>query len=272
MNKLIEVEQVSFAYEPGMNVLNQLSIAFAPGVTAVLGENGAGKTTLMKLLKGLLKPTAGRIKIGGRDTRQYSAAEIARHVGMIFQNPDEQIFKSSVLDEVMFGPLQIGQSPAEAKERALAALAALDLSDVEKENPYDLSYAARKRIGIASILAMNPEAIIFDEPTIAQDQQGLRRIGQIMSELKAEGKTVIAILHDMEFAARYCERIVLLARGGVIADGPPALVFANDDWLRQAGVKAPGLVRLGQALQLSQTTVTVEQFSQAFRTEKLRAD
>jgi energy-coupling factor transport system ATP-binding protein len=268
MSVRIVVDYVHFEYMPGQPVLRDVSLQFDAGTTAIIGQNGAGKTTLMKLLNGLLKPTQGSVLVGDLNTRDHEAGRISKHVGLVFQNPDDQIFKSRVLDEVMFGPLNIGMSEAEARESALAALKAVELDGFVEENPYDLSYAQRKRICIASILAMQTPVVVFDEPTISQDAYTLRMMGRIIQDLKAAGRTVIAIVHDMNFVAEYFDRIVTMAEGQVVADGLPQDVFVNEPALRRAHVDAPAMVKLSQATGISEACLTVPAFVERYLGEK----
>lgn len=269
MSKTIKVDEVWFSYTPGSPVLRGVTITFTPGVTAIIGENGAGKTTLMKLLNGLITPSKGSVLVGELDTREHFTSQLAKYVGIVFQNPDDQIFKSKVIDEVMFGPLNIGMSMEEARRRAKAAMAELQITGIEEENPYDLSYPVRKRIAIASILAMNTEVVIFDEPTIGQDIAGVRLLGKIVTKLGAEGKTVISIVHDMNFAGQFFQRIISMAEGQVVADGKPEEVFRDWEGLKRAHVSPPSLVQLADALQLKQTPLTEEQFIKYYCQERL---
>lgn len=268
MSCRIVVDHVHFAYTLGQPVLRDISLWFDAGATAIIGENGAGKTTLMKLLNGLLKPTQGDVWVGDLNTRHHDPARIARHVGLVFQNPNDQIFKSRVLDEVMFGPLNIGLSESAARESALAALETVELAHLADENPYDLSYAQRKRICIASILAMQTPVVVFDEPTISQDGHGLRLIARIIRTLEAEGRTVISIVHDMNFAAEHFHRVIAMAAGEVVADGRPEDVFADEAVLRRARVDAPAMVKLSRATGLRKTCLTVPAFVASYLTEK----
>ena len=216
--------------------------------TAIIGQNGAGKTTLVRLLKGLLKPVSGSIYFGEEDISQKTVAMLAGKVGYVFQNPDDQIFKYNVLDEVMFGPLNIGMNPETAKEKALKALELMGLSGKEKENPYDLDLHERKMVAIASVLAMDTEVIILDEPTIAQDDTGKKRISSMIKQLSDSGKLVIAILHDMDFVAENFERVIVMAHGTVLADGVPEEVFAQDEVLKKARLQKPSMTQLLERL------------------------
>ena len=181
---------------------------------------------------------------GREDISQKTVAMLAGKVGYVFQNPDDQIFKYNVLDEVMFGPLNIGMSQAEAKEKALKALEMMGLAGKEKENPYDLEMYERKMVAIASVVAMNTDAVILDEPTIAQDYPGKKRIGEMIQRLSETGKLVIAILHDMDFVAENFERVIVMAYGTILADGTSEEVFAQDEVLKEARLEKPYMTQL----------------------------
>lgn len=236
---IFQMEEVSFFYEKNVPVLKHLSLSLDHRATAVIGQNGAGKTTLVRLLKGLLKPVSGTVYFGGEDSSKKTVAMLAGRIGYVFQNPDDQLFRYQVLDEVMFGPLNIGMPPEEAKKRALDALALLGLAGKEEENPYDLELYERKMVAIASVLAMDTDVVILDEPTIAQDYRGKKRIGEMIQRLSREGKLVVAILHDMEFVAEQFARVIVMAHGTILADGTPEEVFAMDEVLREARLQKP---------------------------------
>ena len=229
-------------------MFENLNLLLDHRITAIIGQNGAGKTTLVRLLKGLLKPVSGSIYFGEEDISQKTVAMLAGKVGYVFQNPDDQIFKYNVLDEVMFGPLNIGMNPETAKEKALKALELMGLSGKEKENPYDLDLHERKMVAIASVLAMDTEVIILDEPTIAQDDTGKKRISSMIKQLSDSGKLVIAILHDMDFVAENFERVIVMAHGTVLADGVPEEVFAQDEVLKKARLQKPSMTQLLERL------------------------
>ena len=173
---------------------------------------------------------------------------LAGNIGYVFQNPDDQIFKYHVMDEVMFGPLNIGMSREEAAQKSLAALKTVGLQHLAKENPYDLELSERKLVAIASVLAMNTKVLILDEPTIAQDWEGRNVIRNIIQSLRKEGKTVLAILHDMDFVAESFERVIVMAHGEVLADGTREEVFAQKEVLEKARIEQPYLTRLCRML------------------------
>lgn len=261
----IELKDLDFAYGKSP-VLSQFNLSLDLRPTAIIGQNGAGKTTLVKLIKGLLKPQAGEIRLMEKPLGQYNIKELAQTVGLVFQNPNDQIFKSRVIDEVMFGPLACGQSQDEAKENAKWALELVGLSHHSLENPYDLSLSERKFVAAASVLAMKPKWVIFDEPTIAQDKAGKQKLAALIKRLEEDGVGVTAILHDMDFAAENFKRIVVMSEGKVRADGAPLEVFDQDEALSQAKVHKPELMMLSAEL-----GIDLEDYSLAFLEQKLRS-
>lgn len=256
----IEIKNLYFHYKIQEEVLSGISLDFDSSSTAIIGQNGAGKTTFVKLLKGLLKPTEGEIIINGIDTKATTVAELAKHIGLVFQNPNDQIFKNKVIDEIMFGPLKIGKNLSEAEKISMKALETVGLQDMKNENPYDLSLAERKLISIASILAMDTDIIIFDEPTIAQDYAGKEKIKGIIKELSAKGKLVIAILHDMDFVAETFERTLVFAEGKVLLDGGTREVYSHKEILEKAYLELPHVTELSYKLKASKTILSVEEF------------
>lgn len=248
-NATFQVKDLRFSYVKGREVLHGLNLALDHRPTAIIGQNGAGKTTLVRVLKGLLKPDSGEIRYQGENLETKTVAELASRVGYVFQNPDDQIFKYQVLEEVMFGPLNIGMSQQEAEASAHEALRMVGLDEKAGENPYDLELSDRKMVAIASVLAMNTDVIILDEPTIAQSWNGREKIREIIQAKAAEGKLVIAILHDMDFVASSFDRVIAMAHGEILADGAPAEVFRNHPVLEKAALAAPPLYELLEELE-----------------------
>lgn len=238
------IKDLSFHYIEGIPVIRDLQLELDNRPTAIIGQNGAGKTTLVKLLKGLLKPVSGSIYYKEDDLNQKTVAMIAGQIGYVFQNPDDQIFKYTVLDEVMYGPLNIGMDREAAKAHALEALSMVHLEGLEQTNPYDLELSDRKMVSIASILAMNTDVIILDEPTIAQDYAGREIIRSIIRTLSAQGKSVISILHDMNFVAECFERVIIMVHGEILADGTPEEIFQKPALLKQARLEMPQIMQL----------------------------
>ncbi|MGT2911186.1 energy-coupling factor ABC transporter ATP-binding protein [Streptococcus cameli] len=256
----IEIKNLHFAYQKDNPILKGIDLVLDEQSTAIIGQNGAGKTTFVKLLKGLLRPDQGEILLNEQSLSQQTVAQIAKSIGLIFQNPDDQIFKHTVLDEVMFGPLQMGLNKEAAQAAARKALAMLDLKDLEATNPYDLGLSDRKMVSIAAIVAMDTQVVIFDEPTIAQDDAGKEKIRQVIQELRRQGKIVISILHDMDFVAETFERAIVFAKGEVLLDGPVKEVFAQKAALETAYLAQPTTTQLCQALGYDQVFSTPEEF------------
>ena len=251
------IENLDFSYLADVPVIKALNMKLDKRPTAIIGQNGAGKTTLVKLLKGLLKPVSGSIYFHGEDISGKTVAMLAGNVGYVFQNPDDQIFKYNVMDEILFGPLNIGMDPECAKKEAERALELTGLKGKEKENPYDLELYERKMTAIASVLAMDTDVLILDEPTIAQDWKGRQIIGGIIRSLAERGKLVIAILHDMDFVAENFERVSIMAHGQVLADGTAKEVFAQEEALQKARLQKPYVMQLCEALGYEKSYLTV---------------
>ena len=243
------VHNLQFFYTQDHPIFESFELELDQRPTAIIGQNGAGKTTLVRLLKGLLKPLSGTILYKGKNISGRTVASLASQVGYVFQNPDDQIFKYKVIDEVMFGPLNIGMSKEQAREKALEALELTELSAYAEENPYDLELSQRKLVAIASVLAMDTDVIILDEPTIAQDYKGKEIIRKIITSLSQKGKLVLAILHDMDFVAQCFSRVIVLAHGKLLADGTPSEVFVREDVLDKAALDMPHPLQLRKILE-----------------------
>jgi energy-coupling factor transport system ATP-binding protein len=252
----LALEHVGFVYPDGTRALDGIDLVIAPSESvAIVGQNGSGKSTLVRLLDGLLRPTEGRVLHDGEDVSTTRVARLAARVGIVFQNPDRQIFAGRVRAEVEFGPRMLGWPRAEAATAADAALAAVGLQDQATLNPYDLGFSRRKLLAIASILAMRTPVLVLDEPTTGQDLRGVRRVGEVIRAVLSEGRTVITISHDMRFVAETFERVVVLSAGRVVIDGPPGLVFDEPSWpaLHATNLEAPLAARVGARLGLGST-------------------
>lgn len=259
MNRIV-IQDLEFSYSDEEKVLKGINLVFENTAAAIIGQNGAGKTTLVKLLKGLLRPISGSVWVNNQKTIETTTAKLAKTVGLVFQNPGDQIFKSTVIDEVMFGPLNIGQSAACARENSIKALELLGLTGYLETHPYDLSLSDRKLVSIAAVIAMGTEIVIFDEPTIAQDYTGRDKIKRIIEDLKAKGKLVLTITHDMDFVAETFERTIVLHEGKVLMDTDTRKAFEAQDILYRAGLRLPHVTELGRKLRYSQVFLTSEEF------------
>ncbi len=256
---MIEIEGLVHIYPSGTRAVDGVSLTIRDGERiAIIGQNGSGKSTLVRHLNGLQRPTEGRILIDGVDAAGRRVAELARTVGVAFQDPDRQIFAGQVRAEVAFGPRNMGLRGDRLDAAVQDALNATGLADDAATNPYDLGYSRRKLLALASILAMGTNVVVLDEPTTGQDARGVRRIEQIVADLGAAGRTVIAITHDMRFAAESFERIVVMRAGRVVLDGPPADVFARSSWdvLTSTYLEPTLEARVGAALGFEATPTT----------------
>lgn len=243
-------------YPGGPEVLRGVDLALRPGESvAIVGQNGSGKTTLAKHLNGLLRPDSGSVEIDGRDIRSSVVGSVARTVGFVFQNPDDQLFNRSVEREIAFGPRNLGFDARRTGELIDRAVELVGMASVRKVNPYDLGLSIRKHVALASVLAMEPAILVLDEPTTGQDGPGVDRVGSIVDAYRRAGRTVVAITHDMEFAAGHFERVVVMRDGVVAADGTPAEVFAPEQvaLLASTGLVPPVAARLGARLGLGST-------------------
>jgi energy-coupling factor transport system ATP-binding protein len=252
----IELEAVSFAYPDGTRALAGVSLRLEPGeVVAIVGQNGSGKSTVVRHLNGLLRPTSGRVLLGGRDSRSVHVARLAAIVGLAFQNPDRQLFAGRVSAEVAFGPRNLGIRGAALAERVDAALEAVGLAGMAAANPYDLGYSRRKLLALASVLAMRTPILILDEPTTGQDSRGVARVREVVAGAAASGRTVIAISHDMRFVAESFRRVVVMRAGQVVLDGPAGEVFGEAAWpdLRATYLEPPLSALAGARLGLGST-------------------
>ena len=242
--------------ESGIRALDGVDLRIRPGERlAIIGQNGSGKTTLVRHLNGLLRPTEGRVRVGDTDAAGIRVAQLAARVGLVFQDPDRQVFAGSVRREVEFGPRNLGRSGDALRAVVAGALEAMGLAGEAETNPYDLGLARRKLLALASVLAMDTPVLVLDEPTTGQDARGVARVRAIVDRLAAEGRTVIAISHDMAFVAEAFARVVVMRAGRIILDGTPAEAFAQDAWeaLASTYLEPTHPARIGHRLGLGST-------------------
>jgi energy-coupling factor transporter ATP-binding protein EcfA2 len=260
----IQVEHLDYVYQPlDVHAVKDVSFGIRQGeFVALIGQNGSGKTTVLKNLLGLLRPTDGRVIVAGQDTQTTAVAEMARHVGFVLQNPDQQLFADTVEDEVAYGPKNLKLEKELVEKRVTDSLQLVGLTDKRKEFPPALSKGDRAKVVIASALALDPSIIILDEPTTGQDYKGCHQIMQIAQSLHAQGRTVVFVTHHMALVAEYAERVIVLCGGKVILDDVTEEVFARPKVVRQACIIPPQITELGQALPpalgLPRTPLTVQ--------------
>lgn len=273
MRKMISVEKVTFSYkndEDAINVMENLSLDFDAGTfNVILGRNGSGKSTLAKLLNGLHKPISGRVLVDGMDTADDSCAlAIKKKVGMVFQNPDNQLVASIVEEDVAFGPENLGFPPTEIRQRVDDALRAVGMYEHRNASPHNLSGGQKQRIAIAGIIAMEPECIVLDESTAMLDPKGRTEVLSTVTQLcRQKGITVILITHFMDEAAD-ADRVIVMDTGKIVLDGDPKSVFMQVDRLKQAGLDVPQPTEFAYELKkagidLPQGITTVEECVQA---------
>lgn len=262
----IEIKDLYFTYPSGVEALRGISLRIESGdQVAIVGQNGAGKTTLVKHLNGLLQPTRGQVLIGDWNTREHSVAKLARRVGYVFQNPDEQLFSKNVGAEVAFGPRNLGFNGQQIEALVRDALALTDLADKTETNPYDLSATWRKMVAIASIVSMDTNIVVFDEPTTGQDAVNVARIANVIAELRKRGKTVITITHDIDFCAENFERVIAMSQGQILLDGKANDVLGQEEILATTYVDPPQLTRLGKRLGFNRTVRNQDEFLAALK-------
>ncbi|MCS7281871.1 MAG: energy-coupling factor transporter ATPase [Anaerolineae bacterium] len=214
----------------------------------IVGQNGSGKSTLVKSFVGLLRPTQGDVLFRGKSIRRFSVGEIARRIGLVLQNPDYQLFTPSCREEIRFGLRNIGVRPEEMDARVEEALRMVGLEMYGDLFPFRLSFGDRRKLAVASILALGPEVLILDEPTTAQDHRGRYQLAELARRFHERGGTVIMITHDVDLAARYAQRLVVLWEGQVLLDGPTAEVFRHPEELRRSFVVPPMAAQLAAEL------------------------
>ncbi|MCV2392985.1 energy-coupling factor ABC transporter ATP-binding protein [Actinotalea sp. M2MS4P-6] len=233
----LDVRALGFAYPDGRTALRDVSLRVEPGErVALLGPNGAGKTTLALHLDGILTPAHGEVRVGELTVERSTLAEVRRRVQLVFQDPDDQLFSPTVRDDVAFGPANLGLRGAELAERVLEALDAVGMAEHADRVPYHLSFGQRRRVAIATVLAMRPDVLVLDEPTSNLDPAGRRELGEILDSL---GAALVIATHDLPFALQLCPRSVVLDDGAVVADGPTADLLADADLMSAHRLELP---------------------------------
>lgn len=230
----ITIKQMSFAYEKEHLVLDQISFSVRKNETiGIIGANGAGKSTLLKLMVGLLQGYDGELKICGTDVTKDSIRDIREKVGFIFQDSETQLFLSTVYEDVAFGVRNQGTLEENVKERVALALEKVHIKELSERQIYKLSGGQKKLVAIATVLSMQPEILLFDEPTVALDPKNRRNLAMVIRELEA---TKVIASHDLQFLKAVCDRVILLANGKVAAIGSPSEILNNQPLLEDCGL------------------------------------
>ncbi|MGH8873917.1 MAG: energy-coupling factor ABC transporter ATP-binding protein [Acidimicrobiia bacterium] len=233
----LEVVGLTFAYPDGTDVLRGADFHVHPGErVALLGPNGAGKTTLVLHLNGILRPTAGSVTVAGLPVIEDNLMEVRRRTGLVFQDPDDQLFMPTVRQDVAFGPANFGVGGAELEERVHDSLEAVGAEGTVDKAPHHLSGGERRRVAIATVLAMRPEILVLDEPTSNLDPAGRRELAEVLLGL---GTTVLVVTHDLPFALELCPRSLVMSGGRIVADGPTAGLLADRELMRANRLELP---------------------------------
>lgn len=234
MDYAIELKDLSFRYPDGQQALRGIDLTVAAGQTvALMGPNGAGKSTLLLHLNGIIQSTNGAVKVLGSPVEKSNLKWIRSKVALVFQNPDDQLFSPTVFEDVAFGPVNMGCLPKETQERVSRALESVGMAGYEKRSPHHLSIGEKKRISIATVLAMDPEILVVDEPTSNLDPRAKWAFIELLRGLRM---TQIITSHDLEVVKTLCERSIILDRGEIVADGPTGRILADEELLRKHGL------------------------------------
>jgi len=233
----LEVGGLAFAYPDGHQALFGLDFNIHPGErVALLGPNGAGKTTLVLHLNGVLGGGAGVVRVGGLEVAKPNLKEVRRRVAIVFQDPDDQLFMPTVRADVAFGPANLGVSGAELVERVMEALETVGMAEYADRPPHHLSFGQRRRVAIATVLAMDPQILVLDEPSSNLDPAGRRELAAVLEGLDL---TMLMVTHDLPYALELCERSIVMNEGVITADGPTRTILADEELMRANRLEFP---------------------------------
>ena len=237
----VEVRSLCFAYPDGTEALKDVSFRIAQGeAVALVGANGAGKSTLLLHLNGYLSPTRGEVLIGGTPLTRETAAAVRRAVGMVFQDPDDQLFMPTVFEDVAFGPLSAGLQPDEVERRVTVALERVGMGHLKNRPPYKLSAGEKRAVSIATVLAMSPDVLVMDEPSSNLDPRGRHRL---IGQLRSFNHTRMIATHDLELVVEVCSRVIVLDNGSMVAEGPVATLLNDEPLMLAHGLERPHSLR-----------------------------
>jgi energy-coupling factor transport system ATP-binding protein len=258
---IIEVENLSYTYPDGTEALKGVDLKINDGdFIAIIGPNGSGKTTLVKHFNGLLMPTEGKVIVSKLNTLKVSINDLARHIGYCFQNPDHQLFCTTVTEEIAFGLNNLRLPKNEIKERVENVLKIVGLEEYEDMHPFFLGKGLRQRLAVAAVIAIESEIIVVDEPTTGQDYEMCKEIMILLDKLNKMGKTIIIITHDMKLVSEYCRRVIVMVDGKIIADDDPKNIFSDSDIMKNAQIEPPQIVKFSLLLSPSTTpALTVQE-------------
>lgn len=265
----LEARDVWFAYAGESWALRGAGLAIEPGeFLAIIGQNASGKSTLAKQFNGLLRPVRGQILHDGRPVSERSVGELARRVGYAFQNPDHQLFQSTVEQELSLGPRYLELSPEEVEQRVEKALVTFALSQWRHRPVGALNFGLRRMLSVAAVTVMRPPVVILDEPTGGLHWGAARDLMDRIAAMHADGHSIVLITHDMQLVADYATRIALMVAGRIEATGKPQELLWDADLLRRARIRPPQIVELAQRLALTPQGLTVKAFCQALQAQE----
>lgn len=248
MDKIVlKTDNLNYIYHDGVHAIKDINIKIKEGEkVAIMGPNGAGKSTLFLHFNGLKEPDSGNIEIDGKKMvyDKKELLKIRQKVGIVFQNPNDQLFAPSVQEDIAFGPMNLGLPIEEVEKRTTEALELVEMSDSKDKPPHHLSGGQQKKVSIAGIISMRPEIMILDEPTAGLDPQGVDQILEILNKLNNEGMTIVISSHDVEMINEFADHIFVLKDGEIIGDGTPDEIFSNHELLEIANLKPPKTAEL----------------------------
>ena len=248
---IIETDKIVYEYPDGTKALENVDFQVEEGkIVALLGPNGAGKSTLFLHFNGILEPTSGTVKIDGEPIKydKKELMKVRQKVGIVFQNPDDQLFAPTVMEDVAFGPMNMNLPKEEVDARVKEALEKVGMSGFEKKPPHHLSGGQKKRVAIAGILAMKPKIMVLDEPTSGLDPKGASHILQLLYQLNKEGMTIVISTHDVDLVPLYASTVYILSKGEIIKEGSPQTVFGDVETIRAANLRLPRIAHLMEIL------------------------
>ena len=260
----IELKNLTYTYMPGTpfeaKAVDDVSLKIKKAeFVGVIGHTGSGKTTMIGLMAGLLKPTSGTVMVDGSDINKkgYDRKQLRRHVGVVFQYPEHQLFEETVYKDVAFGPGKVGMSEdlIEERVRHSMALMELDFDGMRDLSPFELSGGQKRRVAIAGVLAMDPEVLILDEPVAGLDPKGRRHLMALITHLNSEGKTIILITHSMDDLAENARRVVVMSGAKMIMDDVPSRVFRSETAVKEVGLGLPAVAKIARGLRAAGKSV-----------------
>ncbi|MFO7794843.1 MAG: energy-coupling factor ABC transporter ATP-binding protein [Promethearchaeati archaeon] len=278
---IIIISNIDYTYSTGTHALKDISLNISKGeLIGIMGKNGAGKTTLIRTLNGLIRPKRGSIYINQENIKNKTIAQLSQQTGIIFQNPDHQLFSNTVEEEIKFSLKNIYSDKKELQEKTNEILNIFDYERYKSRSPLNLSGGEKKKLALASVVCRNPEILIFDEPTLGQDKKEIEFFIDFIQRQRDQGKTIIIVTHNIEFAYDFIPRILLMSEGRIIADGPTQELLTNKKLIREASLILPQIIQFKNSLEKIGLTIPenikteqnlVEYLSMYFKNKKSKS-